>query len=88
MYARSNAFWKVVAESWGFTIGPYTFIGAFILLLFAWLIRLRLTEGYWTWAIPALKDVDLSRGLAPELLPSPGPRTLWIRALRGFLEAL
>jgi hypothetical protein len=88
MYARSNAFWKVVAESWGFTIGPYTFIGAFVLLLFAWLIRLRLTEGYWTWAIPALKDVELSRGRAAELLPYPVLKTLWMRGLQGFLEAL
>jgi hypothetical protein len=88
MFARSNKYWRIVSTSWGFTIGPYALIAAFLLLLLFWLTRTRVEMGYWTWRTPALEKVNLSRGKAPESLPQPEEKILWRKAIRELVEAI
>jgi hypothetical protein len=88
MFARSNAYWGISADSWGYTIGPYMLIGAFVLLIAGWLARTRGMLGSWTWQMPSLMDVILVRGKAAEHGPRTVPRNLWRRALQIFLETI
>lgn len=88
MFARSSVYWSISADSWGFTIGPYMLICAFVLLVAGWLARTRAMRGNWTWQTPELREVNLVRGIAAEHGPPRLPRNLWRRALQIFLEAI
>lgn len=88
MFARSNAYWRISADSWGYTVSPYMLIAAFLLLVLAWLARTRGMLGDWTWQTPQLTEVNLVKGIAAEHGPRPVPRNLWRRAQQIVLESI
>lgn len=88
MFARSNAYWRISADSWGYTIGPYMLIVGFGLFVAGWLARTRIMTGSWTWQKPALGDIVLVKGTAAEHTPQSVPKNLWRRALQMFLETI
>lgn len=87
-FARHNHYWMVVSASWGYTLGPYALIGAFILLVFGWMIKTRIDQKEWTWQTQSLDRVNLSGGRAVESAPYPEAKRLLERGWRGFVETL
>jgi hypothetical protein len=87
-FARFNTYWNIQSTSWGFTIAPWIFISAFLLLVLGWIIRTRVKEGIWTWQSQALERVDLVTGVAPKVMPlEPSPK-LWKRISKKILDAI
>jgi hypothetical protein len=87
-FARHNHYWMVASNSWGYTLGPYALIGAFLLFVLVWMTKTRLEQREWTWQTPSLERVNLSVGRALEHAPYPEEKNLWRRGWQRFLEAL
>jgi len=75
-----------VADSWGFTLAPWVAIACFTLLIFAWLVRIRLIQGLWTWDMKRLAQCRLHDGIAPYVEPDEKPSNKFRRALLAVLN--
>src|SRR5271154_3486025 len=57
VFTRNNAYWSIVATSWGFTIGPFVLVVAFPVLCLIWFTWTRVRVGRWTWEVRDLNNV-------------------------------
>lgn len=66
VFSRNNAIWNEVADSWGFTLGPWIAIFGVLFLVGVWLVKenYRRTDS-WSWGVKSLGRMDLHNGIAP-----------------------
>jgi hypothetical protein len=65
-FARHNPIWSQVADSWGYTLGPWAAIFVVCTLTGAWLLKENHGQfDAWSWGVKPLGRVDLHNGVAP-----------------------
>lgn len=88
VFTQNNPYWNTLPTSWGFTLGPFSLIGAFLMLVIGWMIRTRIKQGLWSAQITPIRRVDLSGGIVAMDNIQTIPRFSWRRFLHRFLNAI